>query len=389
MKGFKFHGINAGIKPDDKLDLGVIFSEKPAALAAVFTQNKIIAAPVIIGKDKLKNGVCQAVLVNSGNANCYTGERGLKDAINSSNMVAKAFEISEDFVIVSSTGVIGLPLPMGKFEKGVPLLIKEIDLGSIENFAKAILTTDKVTKTVITKDVINGNEFTITGIAKGSGMIKPDMATMLAFICTDINISSSVLQIVLKKSCDRSFNRISVDGDTSTNDTVLCLANGMSQASVENEDDITQFQASLDHVLFELSKKIVKDGEGATKLAKVIVKGAKSSEDAFRAAETIANSNLVKTALFGEDPNWGRIVAAAGRSGAEVVMDNIDLKFDDVMIVDKGKWCGKNAEAKANLVLKKNEYQIVLNLNIGQFEDYFLFCDFSHEYVTINADYRS
>ncbi len=389
MKGFKFHGINAGIKPDNQLDLGVIFSEKPAALAAVFTQNKIIAAPVIIGKDKLKNGVCQAVLVNSGNANCYTGKRGLKDAISSSNMVAEAFEISEEFVIVSSTGVIGLPLPMGEFEKGVPLLIKEIDSGSIENFAKAILTTDKVTKTVITKDVINGNEFTITGIAKGSGMIKPDMATMLAFICTDINISSSVLQKILKKSCDRSFNRISVDGDTSTNDTVLCLANGMSQASVDNEGDIIRFQTNLDHVLLELSKKIVKDGEGATKLARIIVKGAKSSEDAFRAAETIANSNLVKTALFGEDPNWGRIVAAAGRSGAEVVMDNIDLKFDDVLIVDKGKWCGKDAEAKANLILKKDEYKIVLNLNIGQFEDYFLFCDFSQEYVTINADYRS
>ncbi|MCK5542065.1 MAG: bifunctional glutamate N-acetyltransferase/amino-acid acetyltransferase ArgJ [Desulfobacterales bacterium] len=389
MKGFKFHGIDAGIKHGNQADLGIIFSEKPATLAAVFTKNKIIAAPVILGKEKLKQGVCQAVLVNSGNANCFTGEKGLKDAIDSSNMVAKAFGISSEFVIVSSTGVIGLPLPMENFEKGIPLLIKEIDSGNIDNFAKAILTTDKTTKKVITKGVIKGKGFTITGVAKGSGMIKPDMATMLAFICTDINISSSVLQPILHKSCDSSFNRICVDGDTSTNDTVICLANGMSQAFVEDIDDIVIFQKSLDHVLFDLSKKIVKDGEGATKLAKIIVKGAQNPKDAFMAAQTIADSNLVKTALFGEDPNWGRIVAAAGRSGAQVVMEQIDLKFDDVLIVDKGQWCGKDAEIKANLVLKNNEYEIILDLNIGNFEDYFLFCDFSQEYVTINANYRS
>jgi len=389
MKGFKFHGIDAGIKPGDQPDLGVIFSEHPATLAAVFTKNRIIAAPVILGKEKLKHGLCQAVLVNSGNANCFTGKKGLKDAMDSSNMVANAFGIEEKLVIVSSTGVIGLPLPMENFEKGIPLLIKEIDSGNIDNFAKAILTTDKTIKKVIIKSTIKGNEFTITGIAKGSGMIKPDMATMLAFICTDISISSSVLQPILKKSCDRSFNRISVDGDTSTNDTVICLANGMSQALVEDEDDIIQFQESLDQVLFDLSKKIVQDGEGATKLVKIIVKGAQTSKDAFMAAQTIADSNLVKTALYGEDPNWGRIIAAAGRSGAEIVMEKIDLRFDDILIVDKGIWCGKDAEIKANSVLKRDEYNIVLDLNIGNFEDYFLFCDFSQEYVTINANYRS
>ncbi|MCK5097953.1 MAG: bifunctional ornithine acetyltransferase/N-acetylglutamate synthase, partial [Desulfobacteraceae bacterium] len=257
MKGFKFHGIDAGIKPDNQADLGIIFSEKPASLAAVFTKNKIIAAPVILGKDRLNHGICQAVLVNSGNANCFTGEQGLKDAIQSSNLVAKALGIPDEFVIVSSTGVIGLPLPMGKFEKGIPLLIQDINSGSIDNFAKAILTTDTTKKTIIKKCVIKDKEYSIAGIAKGSGMINPDMATMLAFVCTDLNISSSSLQPVLQKSCDRSFNRISVDGDTSTNDTVLCLANGMSQAIVDDEDDINKFQKSLDKVLFELSKKIV------------------------------------------------------------------------------------------------------------------------------------
>lgn len=389
MKGFKFHGINAGIKPDDQKDLGIIFSEKPASLAAVFTRNKVIAAPLILGKDRLKHGVCQAVLVNSGNANCFTGDVGLKDAIESSNLVARALEIPEEVVMVSSTGVIGLPLPMGNFEKGIPLLIKDIDSGSIDDFAMAILTTDTTKKIIKKNCIIKDKEFTIVGIAKGSGMIKPDMATMLAFICTDLNISSSMLQPILQKSCDRSFNRISVDGDTSTNDTVLCLANGMSKAYTEDEDDILEFQKNLDEILFDLSKKIVKDGEGATKLVKIIVKGAKSPDDAFVAAQTIANSNLVKTALFGEDPNWGRVVAAAGRSGAEVVMNKIDLLFGDVLIVDKGKWCGKNAEIKASIILKKQEFKIILDLNIGKFEDYFLFCDFSEEYVRINADYRS
>ncbi|MCD4744320.1 MAG: bifunctional glutamate N-acetyltransferase/amino-acid acetyltransferase ArgJ [Desulfobacteraceae bacterium] len=389
MKGFKFHGINAGIKPDSQKDLGIIFSEKPASMAAVFTKNKVIAAPLILGKDRLKNGVCQAVLVNSGNANCFTGEQGLQDAIESSNIVAKAFEIPEELVMVSSTGVIGLPLPIGNFEKGIPLLIKDIDSGSVDDFAEAILTTD-TTKKIIRKECIHkGKVYTIVGIAKGSGMIKPDMATMLAFICTDLNILYSMLQSILQKSCNRSFNRISVDGDTSTNDTVLCLANGMSQAYIEGEDDIIEFQKNLDEVLFSLSKKIVKDGEGATKLVKIIVKGAKSPRDAFMAAQTISNSNLVKTALFGEDPNWGRVVAAAGRSGAEVVMEKIDLLFGDVLIVDKGEWCGKGAEIKANKILKEQEFNIILDLNIGKFEDYFLFCDFSQEYVRINADYRS
>ncbi len=389
MEGFKFHGIASGIKPCNQLDLGIIFSEKTASMAAVFTKNKVIAAPVVLGKERLKHGVCQAILVNSGNANCFTGEQGVKDSVESARIVSNKLEIPEKLVFIASTGVIGQPLPMEKFARGIPLLIQSIDSGNIDNFAKAILTTDTQTKKIIVKSDINGNEYTITGIAKGSGMIKPDLATLLVFICSDIKIPSSVLQPVLEKACDRSFNRISIDGDTSTNDTVVCLANGMSQASIKDKVDIDKFQKNLDKVLFDLSKKIVKDGEGATKLARIIVKGAQTPEDAFQTAQTIANSNLVKTALFGEDPNWGRIAAAAGRSGSKVVMEKIDLQFNDVVIVDKGQWCGKDAEDQADIVLKKDEFDITLNLNIGKYEDYFLFCDFSQLYVTINADYRS
>ena len=389
IKGFKFHGIDAGIQSENKLDLGIIFSEKPASMAAVFTKNKVLAAPVILGKNKLKYGKCQAILVNSGNANCFTGQKGLNDAIESSNIVAENLKIPEEFVMISSTGVIGLPLPMNKFRKGIPLLVNNINSVKIDDFAQSILTTDTKRKIVTKKCIVNKKEYSIIGIAKGSGMIKPDMATMLAFICTDLNISSTVLQPILQKSCNASFNRISVDGDTSTNDTVICLANGMSQTCLEDKDDINSFQTDLNEVLYDLSKKIIQDGEGATKLVKITVRGAQTAEDALMAAQTIANSNLVKTALFGEDPNWGRIVAAAGRSGATVDMEKIDLLFGKVMIVDNGKWCGKEAELKANNVLKFNEFTIILDLNIGEYEDYFLFCDFSKEYISINADYRS
>jgi len=389
MKGFKFNGISAGIKSDNILDLGIIFSEKPAVMAALFTKNKIIAAPVILGKKKLKNRICQAILVNSGNANCCTGDQGLKDAMDSAEMVAKILRIDVDNVMVSSTGVIGQRLPMERIRKGIPRLIDDLETGDIDNFARSILTTDTTIKKVEKKCDVNDHVYTIVGIAKGSGMIKPDMATMLAYILTDAHVPHSVLQQSLQRSCDKSFNRISIDGDTSTNDTVICMANGMSRAIIEDHKDIARFNENLDHVLFGLSEKIVRDGEGATKLAKIVVKGAESSDDAFMAAQAIADSSLVKTALFGEDPNWGRIVAAAGRSGAALEMEKIDLLFDDVYILDRGSWCGQDAEALAHKVLKKSEYKIVIDFNLGDFDDYYLFCDFSMEYVKINADYRS
>jgi len=389
MKGFKFAGIQVGIKKNGRKDLGLIYCETPAVAAALFTRNKVTAAPVILGKEKIKKGVCQAVLVNSGNANCFTGSRGIEDAIACEKMVANALGISEDFILVSSTGVIGAYLPMDKFETGIPDIVPHLSEDHVTDFATAILTTDLNTKIIKQSSVIGDKKFSIMGIAKGSGMIRPDMATMLAFVCTDVKISAQELKTCLSAANEKSFNRITVDGDTSTNDTLLALANGTS--GVEITDEVSQkiFQDMLDTTCLDLAKMVVRDGEGATKLVQIIVKGAQTKQDAFKASEAIAHSNLVKTAVYGEDPNWGRVIAAAGRSGAHVVPEKIDLFFDDQPLVLKGIWLGDDAEKKTAQIMKKTDITITLNLNLGKETDSFLFCDFSEDYVKINAGYRS
>ncbi len=389
MKGFKFAGIHAEIKKNRQKDLGLIYCENPAVAAALFTRNKVMAAPVILGKEKIKKGLCQAVLVNSGNANCFTGDKGIQDAISCSKMVASSLGISEDLVLVSSTGVIGANLPMEKFETGIPNTASHFSENHVDDFADAILTTDTHRKIVKKTISMGDKKFSILGIAKGSGMIRPDMATMLAFICTDVAISALDLKISLSAANDKSFNRITIDGDTSTNDTLLSLANGTSGVEINDTDSKKIFQDMLDKVCLELAKLIVKDGEGATKLIQIIVKGAQSKQDAFKASETIAHSNLVKTAIYGEDPNWGRITAAAGRSGAHVVPEKMDLFFDEQPLVLKGRWQGEQVEKKAAQIMKKKEITITLDLNLGKETDSFLFCDFSEDYVKINAEYRS
>lgn len=389
MKGFKFKGVTAGIKKDGKKDLAIIFSTRPASAAALFTENRVVAAPVIMGRERIKSGLCQAVVVNSGNANCFTGDQGLRDASETAKLAAHALNIPEALVMVASTGVIGAPLPMDKLRNAMPELTTDMEEDGIEEFAKAILTTDLAMKLVSRSSSIKGEKFTISGVAKGSGMIRPNMATMLAFICTDLDISSALLKSALKIACDQSFNRISVDGDTSTNDMVLAMANGMSGAVVEESDDALEFQKVLNEVLLELSKMIVRDGEGATKLVKIVIKGALSAEDAYKAADAISHSNLVKTAIYGEDPNWGRITAAAGRSGAMVDPDRMDLMFNDVVLVKSGIWQGVEAEKRAATIMKNSELEICLDLNLGNFSDFYYFCDFSEKYVSINADYRS
>ncbi|WP_300457390.1 bifunctional glutamate N-acetyltransferase/amino-acid acetyltransferase ArgJ [Desulfobacula sp.] len=389
MKGFKFSGIHAGIKKNDQKDMGLIYCEKPAVAAALFTRNKVAAAPVILGKEKIKAGLCQAVLVNSGNANCFTGKKGIEDAMACSQMVGNSFGISEDLVLVASTGVIGANLPMDKFKTGIPATVLHLSENHLEDFATAILTTDTHIKVITEHGVMGNKKFSIMGIAKGSGMIRPDMATMLAFVCTDINISAQDLKTALTAANEKSFNRITVDGDTSTNDTLLAMANGASGLEIAAEESKEKFQTVLDKVCFDLAKMIVKDGEGATKLVQIIVKGAQTKQDAFKAAEAIAHSNLVKTALYGEDPNWGRITAAAGRSGAHVVPERMDLFFEDQPLVLNGRWQGAQAEQKTAQIMKRSEIIITLDLNLGQEADGFLFCDFSEAYVKINADYRS
>lgn len=389
MKGFLFSGISSGIKADGQKDLGLIFSSRPAAAAALFTRNQVVAAPVILGRERMAGGLCQAVVVNSGNANCFTGDQGLADAEETSRLAADALGISPSLVMVSSTGVIGAPLPMVCIREGIPSLTDTMAPDGQDAFAQAILTTDLTDKQVTRECRIRHQRFHIYGVAKGSGMIRPDMATMLAFICTDLDLSSSLLKTALKKGCDRSFNRITVDGDTSTNDTVLALANGMSGVSLETSDDALMFQRALDDVMRQLAKKIVKDGEGATKLARIVVRGAQTAEDAFAAAQAISHSNLVKTALFGEDPNWGRITAAAGRSGARVEPGRLDLYFGGTALVRSGQWLGSAAEKEAAEQMTADELEITLDLNLGDHEDFFWFCDFSEDYVRINADYRT
>lgn len=393
LKGFKFAGIPAGIKKTGLKDLGLIYCDKPAAAAALFTRNQVVAAPVILGRETIKQGMIQALLVNSGNANCFTGDQGLLDARASAALVGQVLNISPSLVMVSSTGVIGAPLPMDRIETGIPRLKQEMNQGTLEDFAQAILTTDTCQKVVQQTGTIHTpdgpQEFSMVGIAKGSGMIRPDMATMLAYVLTDAKIDASLLHKALVLANEKSFNRITVDGDTSTNDTLVCLASGAGTASIQDEASLEIFQDLLDKVCFQLGKMIVKDGEGATKVIQITVKGALTQEDAYKAAEAIAHSNLVKTAIYGQDPNWGRITAAAGRSGAFVDPDRMDLYFEDQPLVISGRWLGLEAEKKAARIMQAEEIHIVLDLNLGEQSDGFLFCDFSENYVKINATYRS
>jgi glutamate N-acetyltransferase/amino-acid N-acetyltransferase len=388
-KGFSFSGVAAGLKKNGQKDLGLIYSEVPASVAGVFTKNKVQAAPVLLDRERVKKGVCRAVIANSGSANCCTGDQGMKDAISEARLAAEGLNISEELILVASTGVIGKPLALDKIEAAVPELVKSLYSDGIKYFAAAIMTTDTVPKIVSKSGEIGGKVFSMTGVAKGAGMICPDMATMLCFVCTDAAVSPEFLKEALASSVDKSFNRITIDGDTSTNDTVLLMANGMSGAKIKNSSDKKYFAGLLDEVLMTLAKMVVKDGEGATKLVDIIVKGAASQDDAEKIAKTVANSNLVKTALFGEDANWGRIFAAAGRSGVEFDTGVVDIFFDDVMIVKNGMSCGDKAEAKATKVLKKPEFALTVDLKAGDGKASVLTCDFSIDYVKINADYRS
>ena len=388
-RGFKFAGVASGLKKNGKKDLGLIYSEKPADVAGVFTRNEIKAAPVILDMQRLAAGSCQAVIANSGNANCCTGEKGMQDAVSMASWTAKALALPEEQVLVASTGVIGEPLDTDKIQAALPDLVDALHSDRISDFAQAIMTTDTVPKVVSKKGKMDGKSFTVTGVAKGAGMIRPDMATLLCFVMTDAACPSDLLHEMLLKSIDHTLNHITVDGDTSTNDTALLIANGLSGAVIKRNDQSDRFQQILDDVLMTLGKQLVKDAEGATKLVEIAVKGAQSDTDAYRIADTVAHSNLLKTALFGEDANWGRILAAAGRAGVPIQPDGIDVYFADVMMVKNGMGCGKKAEVDATQVLKQSEYTITIDLNAGRGVASVFTCDFSIDYVKINADYRS
>ncbi len=382
-------GIAAQIKKKGVIDLGLIYSEKDASVAGVFTNSLVQAAPVILDKKRVESGQCRAIIVNSGNANCCTGEEGMVHAVAMTEFIASRLNLPEEKVLVASTGVIGEPFPINRVETAVPGLIEALTPHGFENFARSIMTTDTVEKLIFRHKEINGKKITIAGVAKGAGMIRPDMATMLCFICTDAGIAPDLLHTLLLSSTEKSFNKITIDGDTSTNDTVIIMANNDSQVTIENKAEINIFQQLLDDLLLSLAKMLVKDGEGVTKFVEVIVKGAENNKDARKIADTIANSNLVKTAFFGEDANWGRIIAAAGRSGAQINQDLIDIYFDDVMMVKNGMGCGKDVEALATKVLKKSEFVLTIDLKIKAGSASVFTCDFSVDYVKINADYRT
>ncbi len=391
VPGFKAAAVKAGIRGKDRLDMALIYSEKPAAAAGVFTTSQVKAAPVLLDMEHLQGASAQAILVNSGVANACSGAKGMEFAKSTAAMVAKALEVDMTDVQVCSTGVIGEQLDLAWFEKGVPALVAGLAADGFADVAQAIMTTDTVPKVEKISFELGGQEVSILGLAKGAGMIMPNMATMLGFVMTDAAIEPAVLQGMLAKAVGQSFNVITVDGDTSTNDTVLLLANGVAghdPIASADSPEAQVFQEALDRLTKNLALKIVADGEGATKLITVRVQGSGSHDDAEQIARTIANSPLFKTACYGEDANWGRIFAAAGRAGVEFDQSKVDIFFDEVQMVEKGLGLFAN-EAAATEVLKQDDFVVTVDLHSGKESCEIYTCDFSHDYVSINGDYRS
>ena len=392
VQGFSAAAVKAGIRYPDRLDLGLIFSRVPAVTVGMFTTNKVKAAPLLLDLDRLRGGLAQAVLINSGNANACTGDRGMDAALATGALAARELGIDASLVQVASTGVIGQELPTEPFARAMPELVAQLSADGFEPLSRAMMTTDTVPKVATAAITINGIEVNLLGVAKGSGMIMPDMATMLCFVVTDAQIVFPVLNRLVRQGVERSFNRITVDGDTSTNDMVLVMANGAAGNDWIDEDNLEAvrlFGQALHGIMRDLATKIVADGEGATKLVTIRVTGARSEEEGLSGAQTIANSALVKTAFFGEDANWGRIMAALGRSGCHFVQERVSIDFDTVRLVENGLYQGTEREAAATEVLKQQRFTVTIDLHEGNAEVEVLTCDLSFDYVKINADYRS
>ena len=387
VPGFSASGIASGIKDTNKKDLGLILSKEVATAVGVFTTNKIKAAPVVITSERIKQKRCQAIIVNSGNANACTGTAGIRNANDIGQLVADKLGISEKLVLVSSTGIIGVNLPLDKIQKAIPRLVKSLSPQGLNDFSEAILTTDTYPKIVVEKERIDGREVTLCGIIKGSGMVMPGMATLLAFVLTDLAIQGEMLDELLKKEVNKSLNRINIDGDMSTNDMVIMMANGHAGNAPLNKNsaDFSKFRNSLNVLFFRLKKLILKDAEGSTKIISIRVKEAKSNEEAKKIVYQVANSNLVKTAFFGEDPNWGRIMAAMGNVEADINPEKIGIHFDELSIVENGISTGKVDQAKE--ILKKSEFQVTINLHNGSGFAEVDTTDLTPEYVKINSSY--
>jgi glutamate N-acetyltransferase/amino-acid N-acetyltransferase len=389
VPGFRASSVIAGLKKAKAPDMVLIFSDKEATAAGVFTTNKVKAAPVLLNMERIKRGKARAIIANAGNANACTGDKGLENARLTAELAAKALRIRPEEILVASTGVIGAQLDMDKVGRAIPSLAKGLSSDGIVAAAEAIMTTDSFSKISSFNGKAQDIPYRIIGIAKGAGMIMPNMATMLCFIVSDISIRPSELKNALSSSVEKTFNRITVDGDTSTNDTVLILANGMAGNGVLKAEDYKVFNNGLLQVMDELSSMIIKDGEGATKLVYVKVKGAATEKDAITAARAVSNSSLVKTAFYGQDPNWGRIMAALGRAGIRFKEEEVDIWIDDIKIVNGGLGFGAKQEKKAAEKMKNREFSLTIDLGLGNHEDQVITCDLTHEYISINADYRT
>ncbi len=389
-KGFKAYGMHCGLKKKRK-DLALFYSEKSAKCAALFTTNLVKAAPVIFCQSQLnKTNLIRAVIVNSGNANCMTGKRGLKDAKTMVKELAKVMRLPEKGILVSSTGVIGKPLNMEPIISGIPALVEGLSEDGIVEAAEGIMTTDRFHKISSRTLTVQGKKVSIVGVAKGAGMINPNMATMLAYIMTDVNISEKALRKALCLANEESFNAITVDGDMSTNDTVILLANGFADNRMitENGKDFNNFLKQLKHVMSEIADMIVRDGEGATKFVEVIVKGAKTQKAAKRGAKAIANSVLMKCAVHGGDPNWGRVASAIGSSGIKFDPGRMDVVLDGVVFLKNGRFADPDQEKK-KYVFKDNNVTIEVNLHQGDKEASVHSCDISKKYIAINSYYTT
>lgn len=382
ISGFQTAGVHCGLKKNGNLDFALIVSETPAQAAGVFTQNLVKAAPVLVDQEKLRRtgGVVRAIAVNSGCANAATGQQGIDNAYEIARYVAEKLGCHEDQVLVMSTGVIGTQLSMDKIKYGVGLAVDQLGKNNWEDAARAIMTTDTRPKLASVVD-----DVTVAGIAKGSGMIAPNMATMLGFIVTDATLNATDVQAMLHRATEKSFNRIVVDGDTSTNDAVLLLANGRNQSPLD--------ESVLDIVCHHLAQAIVRDGEGVTKFVTINVHGTKTNADARQIANTIATSPLVKTAFYGNDANWGRIIAAAGRAGVDFDAARVELRVasvddDELMLVYQGTPCDYSEQQATEIV---SQPEFIYTLNVGDSDGHAMIwtCDISHDYVSINADYRT
>jgi glutamate N-acetyltransferase/amino-acid N-acetyltransferase len=391
VPGILAGGVSAGIKASGKKDLALVYSPTPARVAAVFTSNQVKGAPVLVSMEHVKKGVAHAIVACSGCSNVCTGEQGVKDAKEMTRLAADLLRVKPEQVLVASTGVIGVPLPMDKIRSAMPKLVKALSPQGGRSANEAIMTTDSRPKEVAVRLDVNGRPVTIGGIAKGVGMIEPHLATMLAFIATDAAIDRASLNAVTRRAVDRSFNRVTVDSDTSTSDTVAVLANGLAENTllIAGGRGFRQFQRGLEAVTGRLSRMLVADGEGATKLVGIRVRGAVGRKDALAAARAVANSPLVKTALNGADPNWGRIMMAVGKSPARVDATRVAIAFDDDVLVEGGMLKEGVRVERIREIMGKSEYTITIDLGLGRAEETVWTCDLTEEYVRFNSKYTT